>query len=359
MKRSGADTLSAVLKWLCRFVSFFALTAFVTTCCLMLFFTVLSDTMGFVLTAEELNIAAKLTFFNVVLISLLFTLIDAVRRRLTVIRPARQITDAADKIMQGDYSVRVKLPSAPVTDGAFLEIADSFNKMAEELGSVEALRDGFVADASHEMKTPLAVIGNYAALLGADSLSDEKRIEYATGIMRASERTADMITNILKLNKLENRQIFPSASRYELAEQLCECLLAFESVWEDKCINIETELEEGVGINEDRELLALVWNNLFSNAFKFTPEGGTVSVSLRSEGDRVVVSVADTGCGMSPETGARIFDKFYQGDTSHSSKGNGLGLALVKRVIDIVGGEIRVSSRLGEGSEFTVILRRK
>ena len=173
----------------------------------------------------------------------------------------------------------------------------------------------------------------------------------------ASQKLSALITNILKLNKLENQQIFTDRLKYNLSEQLCECLLSFEHIWESKNLSIEADIDEEVFINSDKELLTLVWNNLFSNATKFTDENGRISVSLKSDGKKCIVKVTDTGCGMSKETGAHIFEKFYQGDTSHAVQGNGLGLALVKRVIDIVGGEINVESELGKGSTFTIILR--
>ena len=167
-----------------------------------------------------------------------------------------------------------------------------------------------------------------------------------------------LITNILKLNKLENQQIFPQAQEFDLTEQLCQALLQFEDAWEQKELDIETELEEGVCLRSDPELLGLVWSNLISNAVKFTPKGGKIKVSLKTEEDSVLVTVSDTGCGMKPETGKHIFEKFYQGDTSHATQGNGLGLALVKRVMDILSGEIGVQSVYGEGSTFTIKLKR-
>ena len=181
-------------------------------------------------------------------------------------------------------------------------------------------------------------------------------MEYAKGIAEGSRRLADMMTNILKLNKLEKQQIYPKTEEYDLGEQLCECLLQFENIWEEKNIEIETEIAEEVKVNTDQELLSLVWNNLFSNAFKFTPDGGKVTLILEVTERHAIVKVKDTGCGMSSEIGAHIFEKFYQGDTSHSTAGNGLGLALVKRIIDITGGEIGVTSALGVGSTFTVQL---
>ena len=230
--------------------------------------------------------------------------------------------------------------------------------MAQALSGIETLQTDFIANVSHELKTPLAVMQNYATLLNQPNLSQEDRVQYAKQIAQSSRHMADMITNILKLNKLENQSIFPASQTYDLGEQLCECLLGFEDIWEKKEIEIETELEDEILVTADPELLSLVWNNLFSNAFKFTDSGGTVSLRLSSLEEMVQVQVSDTGCGMSPDVGAHIFEKFYQGDTSRAQHGNGLGLALVKRVIDIVGAEISVQSEPEVGSTFTVTIRR-
>ena len=350
--------VKGILRWLTNYFIFFVIVAFTITCCTMLFVTILSNTLDVTLTGENLSAAAKLTFWNVVLLSLIFSVIDSIRRKLTVERPVKRITDAADKIMQGDFSVRIKPQSRFGTDDTFNEVIECFNKMAEELGSVETLRTDFIANVSHEMKTPLAVMQNYGTLLQAPELSDEKRIEYAKGVADGSRRMADMMTNILKLNRLENQQIYPQVTEFDLGEQLCECLLQYENVWEKSEIEIDTDIAENVKVKADAELLSLVWNNLFSNAFKFTEAGGMVSVSLTATEHHAIVKVKDTGCGMSPEVGAHIFEKFYQGDTSHSLQGNGLGLALVKRVVDIVQGEISVESVVGKGTTFTVRIRR-
>ena len=210
---------------------------------------------------------------------------------------------------------------------------------------------------SHELKTPLAVIQNYGTMLQQPNLDEEDRKDYARTVTNASQRLASLITNILKLNKLENQQIYPRKERFDLGEQLCECLLGFENAWEAKNLEIETDIADGVTVESDRELLSLVWNNLFSNAIKFTEEGGKVGLNLYKDTGHAVVEVSDTGCGISPEVGAHIFEKFYQGDTSHATQGNGLGLALVKRVVDIVGGEIGVRSELGKGTTFTVKIK--
>ncbi len=351
-----------LLRRFCRaayhYLLFFLLVAFVTSCCMVLFVSTLTESMGITLTAEDLNMAAKLTFANVMLISLLFTIVDAVRRRLTVDKPVRQIMAGAERMMQGDLSVRIPYPTRFATDTTFHEIVDCFNRMAQELQGVETLRTDFISNVSHEMKTPLAVIQNYGTLLQAPALSEDKRIAYAKGVTEGSRRLSDMMTNILKLNRLENQQIYVQNTRFDLGEQLCACLLPYENVWEDKEIEIESALEEDVFVQAEEELLALVWNNLFSNAFKFTPHGGRVAVSLTADETYATVRVQDSGCGMSAEVGRHIFEKFYQGDPSHATQGNGLGLALVKRVIDILQGEIQVESTLGAGTVFTVRIRR-
>ncbi len=347
-----------VLKWINNYLIFFVLVAFVITCCMMLFVTILSDNLGVELTGDNLEVAAKLTFANVVFLSLVFTVIDNVRRKITVERPVKRIAQAAERIVQGDFSVRIDLQNKMITDKNFNDIIECFNRMAKELGSVETLRTDFIANVSHEMKTPLAVMQNYGTLLQARDLPEDKRIEYAKGVTDGARRMADMMTNILKLNRLENQQIFPNADEFDLGEQICHHLLQYENVWEKKGIEIETDIADDVKVRADEELLGLVWNNLFSNAFKFTDEGDKVTVKLEANGEYAWVSVKDTGCGMSSEVGAHIFEKFYQGDTSHSVQGNGLGLALVKRVIDIIQGEISVESAPGSGTTFIVKVRR-
>ena len=356
MKKEGK--IKNILRLINHYLVFFLLVAFVITCCIMLFASTLANSLGVTLTDKNISVAAKITFWNVIFLSLIFTVFDTFRRKLTVERPVKRIVAAADKIVKGDFSVRIKHGSKIGTDENFNKVIDCFNKMAEELGSVETLRTDFIANVSHEMKTPLAVMQNYGTLLQTPQLSEEKRIEYAKGVTDSSRRMADMMTNILKLNRLENQKIYPKTEEFDLGEQICECLLQYENVWEKANIEIETDIAENVKVKADSELLSHVWNNLFSNAFKFTASGGAVSVILTATESHAIVKVKDTGCGMNSEVGAHIFEKFYQGDTSHSVQGNGLGLALVKRVIDIMQGEIGVESVVGKGSTFTVRIGR-
>lgn len=336
-------------KWYVRsYFLFFGIISFVITCTFLLSFSTVE------LPEEDVRTFAPLAFYNIFALTSLFWLVDMIRRVLTVERPAREIQRVLQRLMEGDFSARTANFKSIDREGRFREIARSIDMLAEELSGVETLRTDFIANVSHELKTPLAVMQNYGTMLQKPGLSEEKRLEYSKAITDTSRRLANLITNILKLNKLENQQIFPSMEEYNLSEQLCECLLQFEDAWEKKQINIETEIEDEIMIRSDAELLSLVWNNLFSNAIKFTEPEGTVYVTLKKINDVVEVKVSDTGCGMTPDVGAHIFEKFYQGDTSHSTQGNGLGLALVKRVVDIMQGEIQVDSILGEGSTFTV-----
>lgn len=358
MSKKRVAFVKKLLFTLQNYVIFFLLAAFVTTCCMVLFLNVLTDSLAIEFTNENIESAAKLTFLNVLLLSLIFTAIDALRRKFTVENNIRRLARAADRVINGDFSVRIPHAIRFGSDSSFNDVVDCFNKIVEELSGVETLRADFVSNVSHELKTPLTVIKNYARMLESDSLDDATRKEYAQAISNATHRLSEMITNILKLNRLENQSIYPAGEVYDLGEQLCEALLEYESVWKKRNIDIEADIAENVNICADRELLYIVWSNLLSNAFKFTDDGGSVSLSMQADDDCICVSVRDTGCGISREVGEHIFEKFYQGDTSRATQGNGLGLALVKRIVDILQGEISVDSSVGIGTAFTVKIRR-
>lgn len=290
------------------------------------------------------------------LIAVGLTIFTRKKMRETYDEPLQQFASATKKVARGDFSVYMPtIHTSDKLDYLDMMILD-FNKMVEELGSIETLKTDFISNVSHEMKTPIAVIKNYAELIQKGKMDETQRMEYAQAIIDASMRLSDLISNILKLNKLENQKIDPEIKEYDVCRQLCESILQFENVWEKREIELEADIEDAAMVKADEDLMELVWNNLLSNAMKFTPPGGTVVVKQWSETQKVMISVTDTGCGMSPETKAHIFDKFYQGDTSHSGEGNGLGLALAKRVIDLMGGEILVVSGEGKGSTFTVTL---
>ena len=296
--------------------------------------------------------AIPIIYWSLVAVGLtLFT-----RRQITKTydQPMKELAKAAGKVAQGDFSVYVPpLHASNRHDYLDLMCLD-FNKMVAELGSIETMRTDFIANVSHEIKTPLAAIQNYAQLLQNKALTREEQDAYIAVILSSTRRLSSLITNILKLNKLESQQITPQFAPYDLCRQLSDCALAFEPIWEEKQIEFEAELEDRATIEADENLMELVWNNLLSNAFKFTEPGGSVILRQTSEADCITVSVSNTGCGISPEAQKHIFDKFYQGDTSHSTEGNGLGLALALRVLQLSDAKISVSSTEGQGTMFTV-----
>ncbi len=340
-----------------RFIFYFLFVGFVVTCSFMLFFNngKFPDA-DIIIMNETISYRAIITLGNILFLCLFFSVFDSIKKKISIGRPVERILDATHRITKGDFSVRIKPVHSKTSRNEFDAIIEDFNKMAQELSTTETLKTDFIANVSHEIKTPLAVIQNYATMLQDPQLSEDQRIRYAESISDASKRLNGLITNILRLNKLENQQIFPQNQSFNLSEQLCECILIFEDAWEKKSLQLETEIDEDIIINSDRELLEIVWTNIISNAVKFNSEGGKISVSLKIRNDKAIVKISDTGCGMNEEIGKHIFDKFYQADSSRATGGNGLGLALVKRVIDITGSEIRVESELNKGTSFTVLL---
>ena len=269
-------------------------------------------------------------------------------------QPMKELAKAAGKVAKGDFSVYIPpLHTSNRHDYLDLMFLD-FNKMVAELGSLETMRSDFIANVSHEIKTPLAGIQNYAQLLQRPGLTKEDQETYVSAILSSTRRLSALVTNILKLNKLESQQIVPSYEPYDLCGQLSDCAMSFEPVWEEKDIEFVADIEDRATVYGDASLLELVWNNLLSNAFKFTEPGGSVTLRQTSEEGCVTVSVSDTGCGISQEAQKHIFDKFYQGDTSHATEGNGLGLALVLRVLQLMNASIQVDSAEGQRTIFTV-----
>lgn len=275
-------------------------------------------------------------------------------------RPLNALIAATKKVAAGDFSVRIEEyggghPRRILAKSEIGTLVRSFNEMTEELASVEIFRRDFISNFSHEFKTPILSIRGFARQLTSGNLTPQQQTEFCRIIADESEYLSNMSSNVLLLTKLENQQIVTDRRPFRLDEQLRDCMLLFENQWSEKELTVEMELEP-VEYTQNPELLSHVWNNLISNAVKFTPPGGSVSVTLREKAARVLVSVQDSGPGISEETKRHMFEKFYQGDPSHQCAGNGLGLALVRRIADMTGAVLHCESELGHGTVFTVAL---
>lgn len=305
---------------------------------------------------DNKGMIALVMLIAVFFLALVCTLIDGIRRKTMIDRPVEKILEATERITAGDFSVRIATDHPYGRYNEFDRIIEDLNRMTAELSKTEVLRSDFVSNVSHELKTPLAIIENYSTAIRDAEIDRETRERYADVLIATAKRLSSLVTNILKLNRLENQQIRTEQTSVRLDEMLSDAILQFEDRIEEKKLELDCDLDE-IAIVSDPNYLEIVWNNLISNAVKFTDAGGSIRVSLKEERGAAVVRVSDTGCGISKETGEHIFDKFYQGDTSHAQEGNGLGLALVKKVIDVLGGEISVESEVGKGSTFLVRLR--
>ena len=290
-------------------------------------------------------------------LSAVCTLIDLIRRKIMVERPVKKILSATEKIAEGDFSVRLEIEHSYEKYDEYDLIMENLNMVASELGKSEILKTDFISNISHELKTPIAIIKNYSEIMAKKGISEEERIKYANTVISASRRLSSLVSNILKLNKLENNGI-TEISEVKVADLLSECIIAYEELISDKNIDFSVDIDE-FSIKSSESHLEIVFNNLLSNAIKFTEKGGKISVSLKKIEDGAYLKVTDSGCGISKEEGKRIFEKFYQADTSHSGEGNGLGLALVKKVVETLGGEIYVESEVMKGSTFTVVFKDK
>lgn len=268
------------------------------------------------------------------------------------IRVIEEISQATKAVANGDYSVQLQ-QSMPIEE--FQEMVRNFNVMTKQLASTEMLRNDFIANVSHEFKTPLAAIEGYTTLLQKKGLSEEKRMEYTARILYNTKRLSTLTGNILLLSKLENQEIGIQKESYSLDEQLREIILLFEERWTEKNLELDIDLDSA-DYTGSKELLAQVWQNILENAIKFAPQDGRVQVHLRVDTSCVKISIADNGVGMDEETRKRVFEKFYQADSSRASQGNGLGLTLAKRIVDLHGGDISVSSKEGKGTTFSVTL---
>ena len=267
-------------------------------------------------------------------------------------QPVKRLIEATNEVAKGDFSIRL---DECIHHPGVYEMNSSFNKMVKELSSIETLRNDFIVNVSHEFKTPIAAIEGYTTLLQDSSLSDDERMEYTKIILDSSRQLSSLSGNILKLSKLETQEIIPDKKYFSLDEQLRQALLLLETQWSKKNIDIDMDLKTTTYYGSE-DLLMQVWLNIFSNAIKFTPENGLIVTSLKQTPMGICVSISDNGIGMSDEVKERIFDKFYQGDKSRNFQGNGLGLTLVKRILDLCKCDISVESKINEGTTFNIYL---
>lgn len=270
-----------------------------------------------------------------------------------VYKPTRTLRDAMERVADGDYAVRLSDRSS---FKEIMELYSGFNLMAHELEATETLQSDFISNVSHEFKTPISAIEGYATLLqGCERLTAEER-EYVEKIVFNTQRLSSLMGGILLLSKLENQQIPTNRQPYFLDEQIRQSIVGLEAAWEPREIEFDAELDRLSYVGNEA-MMRHVWDNLLSNAVKFSPDCGTVRVTLRRHGETLVASVEDNGPGIRPEAQKRIFDKFYQEDSSHKAEGNGLGLALVKRILSLEDGEVGVENLPAGGCRFTVTLR--
>ena len=269
--------------------------------------------------------------------------------------PIKKLGKAMEKIADGDFSVRLETKSSAVSSKEIQEIYSGFNLMAHELSATEMLQSDFVSNVSHEFKTPINAIEGYATLLQEYTGADATEQEYIEKILLNTERLSSLVGNILLLSKIENQSIETGQTQFSLDEQIRQSIVAAEPAWSVKDIEFEAEMDS-IEYSGSEGLMRHVWDNLISNAVKFSPQGGTVSVSLKAADKKIIFTIDDQGEGISEDSKKHIFDKFYQGDSSHKQEGNGLGLALVKRILMITGGEIYAENLPEGGCRFSVIL---
>lgn len=268
--------------------------------------------------------------------------------------PIKRLRKAMEQVAEGDFSVRLEDKSS---SREIMEIYSGFNLMAKELGATEILQTDFVSNVSHEFKTPINAIEGYTTLLQSDNLDEEQK-QYVEKILFNTRRLSSLVGSILLLSKIENQSIQTNRTRYRLDEQIRQSIVALEPAWEKKEIEFDVDMDrvEYVG---DESMMRHVWDNLIGNAIKFDPPCGMVRIRLSQTGEKITFTIEDCGPGLTEEAKKHLFDKFYQADSSHKEEGNGLGLALVKRILAISGGEITAENLDGGGCRFTVILTGK
>lgn len=273
------------------------------------------------------------------------------------LKPVNRIINKMNRLAAGDFKTRITFKHPGALHPAAKEFADSFNTMAEELENTELLRSDFINNISHEFKTPIVSIMGFANLLEVGDLTEEQRVQYARAIREESIRLSSLASNVLNLTRVDNQTILTDISEFNLSEQVRSAVLLLEENWTRKNLELQLDFDEFT-IIANEELLKQVWINLIDNAVKFVPDNGTVAIEIADQGKSLCVRISNTGTEIPPEKQEKIFNKFYQSDESHATQGNGIGLAIVKRIVDLHGGQIAVHSAKGLTS-FLISLPKK
>ena len=307
----------------------------------------------------EIHTPTHRSFFNPIIIGIILLFISinlglfvSIKFSKKFLRPINALQQGMKEVKNGNFNVKL----TNVYHNETKNLIDNFNLMVNELKKSETLKSDFISNVSHEFKTPLSSIQGYATLLQDENLSSEDKEKYTKNIIDSTRKLNELVSNILKISKIDNQKIIIEPKVYSLDEQIRECILSLEKEWVEKNINLDINLDE-IEIKTDKSLLDNVWNNLIGNAIKYSNQDGKIEISGYKKEDKIIVSIRDYGVGIKEENLPYIFNKFYQGDTSHASEGNGLGLALVKGIIDLIDAEIEVYSKENEGSEFIVKLK--
>ena len=333
----------------------------VTNVILFLFsylFVIVAITFAFHFEEYEFSFARALfhptvTFSVIIFLGLNMALIFFFKFSKKFLKPIHELKKGMDQVKNGNFNIRIENEFHNETQ----DLINNFNLMVEELQKSETLKSDFISNVSHEFKTPLSSIQGYATLLQDESLSKEDKDKYTKYIIDSTQKLNVLISNILKISKIDNQKIVIEQELFELDEQIREVVLSLEKEWTNKNIELDIDLDE-VSIRTDKTLLSHVWSNIIGNAIKYSYDNSKIEIKLRNENDKIKVTIKDYGIGIEEEKIPYIFNKFYQGDTSHSNEGNGLGLALVKGIVDLINGKIEVHSEVNKGTEFIVTLNK-
>ena len=288
----------------------------------------------------------------IVLVSIIVGAVVMASISKRLITPLSNLSSAMNKVAEGDFETQIETESKLE---AIQDIYTNFNLMVKELGATETLQTDFVSNVSHEIKTPITAIEGYATLLQNTENIDEVENEYIEKILFNTKRLSELVSNILLLSKVDNKAIQAKKTTYRLDEQIRQSIVLLEPKWSAKEIDFDVDMDE-IEYTGDESLMFHVWNNLIDNAIKFSPENGLIRMKLERADNKITFTIEDEGCGISDEEKKHIFNKFYQSDSSHKSEGNGLGLALVKNILTLCGGEISVTDAKNGGARFEVVL---